>query len=307
MTGEYYRPMTQSEFLGTLFRVWLRSRLGRIGVIAFSFAAAISPAQSADNPNNGQGRQGNPKPIASWSFAQTDGSIVPDASRHGYDAVIYGEPVLEPRWGRYAALAFDGSGDNSFWGGGVQNCGLGVSKPMTQAFTRLSIEAWVRKDPTWWMPIVYRDLWDNPSGFGLYTEWSAGKAVFGHYDLTGNHSQVQSETVVQDGQWHHVVGTMEPAGIGAYIYRIYVDGKLDADQVGSLAVDEAPAGSGILKIAYPNASGADYVFQGSLDGIAIYDVALSPAQVKARFNATRPRPPSKPFPNTNALNEAESL
>jgi hypothetical protein len=83
---------------------------------------------------------------------------------------------------------------------------------------------------------------------------------------------------------------MEPAGGCGYIYRIYVDGKLDADQVGLWAVDEAPAGSGILKIAYPNASGADNPFKGALDGIAIYDVALTPAQVKARFEATRQRP-----------------
>ena len=97
---------------------------------------------------------------------------------------------------------------------------------------------------------------------------------------------------------------MEPAGGCGYIYRIYVDGKLDADQVGLWAVDEAPAGSGILKIAYPNASGADNPFQGSLDGIAIYDVALTAGQVKARFQATRQRLTSRPL--TNSLSEAPS-
>src|ERR1051325_7040228 len=163
--------MNQSEFLRALFRIWLRSRPASFAVIAFCLGTAITSAQIGDN--NGQGPQGNPKPIAAWSFAQTAGNLVPDESRHGYDAVIYGQPILEPRWGKYAGLTFDGSGDNSFWQGGAQNWGLGVRKPMTQAFTRLSIEAWVRKDPAWWMPIVYRDLWDNPSGFGLYTEWSS--------------------------------------------------------------------------------------------------------------------------------------
>jgi len=264
--------------------------------MAFSLAAATPAAQAApgqqSQPNgNGWGSGGNPKPIAAWSFAQTDGTFVPDASGHGFDATIYGAPVLEPTWGKNFALLFDGSGDNLFWSGGAQNCGLGVSKPLTQAFTQLSVEAWVRKDPAWWMPIVYRDLWDNPSGFGLYMEWTSGKAVFGHYDSIGHHSQVQSEGVVQDGQWHHVVGTLEPvAGGCGYIYRIYIDGKLDADQVGQWAVEEAPAGSGILKIAYPNASGADNPLKGAVDGIAIYDVALTAAQVQARFQATRPKP-----------------
>ena len=267
----------------------LTPRSARLALVAFCVAAAVPALQAApgQGQGNGLGRGGNPKAIAEWSFAQTDGTFVPDASGHGYDATVYGQPTLEPRWGKFVALNFDGTGDNSFWSGGAQNCGLGVSKPLTQAFTQLSIEAWVRKNPGPWMPVVYRDLWDNPSGFGLYMEWSAGKAVFGHYDLTGNHSQVQSQSVVQDGQWHHIVGTMEPAGGCGYIYRIYIDGKLDADQVGSLAVEEAPAGSGILKIAYPNASGADNPFQGAMDGILIYDFALTPAQVKNRFDATR--------------------
>jgi len=277
-----------------MFRVLFRVRVSGFVLMGLSLVVTIRAAQAApgkQSPSNGNawGSGGNPKPIAAWSFAQADGNFVPDSSGHGFDATIYGAPVLEPTWGKNVALVFDGSGDNSFWYGGAQNCGLGVSKPLTQAFTQLSVEAWVRKDPAGWMPIVLRDLWDNPSGFGLYMEWSAGKAVFGHYDSIGHHSQVQSESVVQDGQWHHIVGTLEPvAGGCGYIYRIYIDGKLDADQVGQWAVEEAP-GSGILKIAYPNSSGADHPLKGAIDGIAIYDVALTAAQVQARFQATRQR------------------
>ena len=39
--------------------------------------------------------------------------------------------------------------------------------------------------------------------------------------------------------------------------------------------------------AYPNSSGADHPYQGALDGIAIYNVALTPGEVKARFEAGR--------------------
>ena len=279
---------------GKLFKLPLKTRglaifaLGATCVIVAILAArAGQPQQQQTN----QGQPGNPKPIAAWSFAQADGTFVPDSSGHGYDATIYGQPTLEPLWHKQVALIFDGSGDNSFWQGGAQNCGLGVNKRMDQAFTSLTVEAWVRKDPAGWMPIVYRDLWDIPSGFGLYMEWSAGKAYFGHYDAIGHGSAVQSETVVQDGQWHHVVGTMQPATGSGYLFRIYVDGKLDADNagVGQWAVDAAPAKGGILKIAYPNSSGADHPLNGAVDGIAIYDFALTPGQVKARFNSTRDR------------------
>src|SRR5689334_16162873 len=74
-----------------------------------------------------------PKPIAAWSFAQANGDFVPDASGHGYDAQIYGQPQLEARWRGYVGMSFDGSGDNSFWQGGAQNCGLGVARRLNQA------------------------------------------------------------------------------------------------------------------------------------------------------------------------------
>lgn len=265
-----------------------KATLARIPIgFSLTFAALLltfhGDAQSYHRLGSG------PKPIAAWSFAQAHGDFVPDSSGHGYDAQIFGQPQPEPRWRGYVGMAFDGSGDNSFWQGGAQNCGLGVARHLNQAFTELSIEAWVRKQPAWWMPVVYRDLWDNSSGFGLYMEWSSGKAVFGHYDSIGHRSVVQSVSVVQDGQWHYVVGTMQPAAGGGYLYRIYVDGQLDAEQVGLWAVDEAPAEAGILKIAYPNASGADNPMNGALDGIAIYDVALTPAQVQAHYEATRAR------------------
>jgi hypothetical protein len=258
--------------------------------LAFWLAFAMVATQAGEDNGKGQSLQTYPQPLIAWSFADAEGTFVPDVTGHGYDATIYGQPQFVHRWDQ-VALAFDGSGDNSFWHGGVQNCGLGIDKRLTQAFNELSIAAWVRKQPAWWMPIVYRDLWDNPAGFGLYMEWTSGKAVFGHYDAIGHRSQVQSVTVVQDGHWHYVVGTMQPSTSDpGYLYRIYVDGQLDAQQVGLWAVDEASAVGGILKIAYPNITGADLPLKGSIEGVAIFDVALTGSQVKALFDATRQRP-----------------
>ena len=162
---------------------------------------------------------------------------------------------------------------------------MSIEKRLPRAFAALSVEAWLRKESAGWMSVIYRDLWDEPSGFGLYTEWSAGKAVFGHY---GNTSGVQSEHVVQDGQWHHVVGTMGPTGDGNYRYRIYVDGELDGEQTGSWSVPEAPPEGGILMIGYPNKTGAEQPYKGDVGRVTIFDVELTAAKVKARFEAQRP-------------------
>ena len=276
---QYRRVLTDfsdQPSLGNLCRANLRN----LGCVEAS--PALAEANRAV-----QFAPGEPSPLAEWSFARKDGDLVADASGHGYDAHIHGNARLVPRWGDSQALEFDGSGDNAFWRGGPQDCGLSISKRLNRGFSELSVEAWLRKTPAWWMPIISRDLWDEPSGFGLYAEWSSGKVYFGHYDKVGHGSCVQSETTVQDGRWHHVVGTMQPAGGRGYLYRIYVDGQLDREQTGTWNVEEAPPEGGVLKIAYPNATGADKPYQGALASIAIFDVALTPAQVKARFEAAR--------------------
>jgi hypothetical protein len=227
----------------------------------------------------------DPTMLMEWSLDEIKEEMLRDPTGHGYDARVCGAARLIPSWGGGKALSFDGTGDNAFWRGEAQNCGLSIEKRMTRAFTELSVEAWVRKERAGWMPVIYRDTWDEPSGFGLHMEWSAGKAVFGHY---GNTSGVQSEHEVQDGQWHHVVGTMGPTGDGNYRYRIYVDGEPDGEQTGSWGVTEASPEGGILMIAYPNNRGAERPYQGDVGRLAIFEVELTAATIKARYEAQRP-------------------
>src|SRR6185295_16821200 len=98
--------MNQSGFPGAIFRLLFRSCPAAFALIALSTASPA--AQTSGNQPNGNawGRGGTPKPIAAWSFAQTDGTFVPDSSGHGYDATVYGAPVLEPTWGKNVALVF---------------------------------------------------------------------------------------------------------------------------------------------------------------------------------------------------------
>src|SRR5438874_7843262 len=102
--------MNQTRSLRTLFRLSLRARSATVfALVAVGVAAAVIAAQAGqgqDQQKKEQPFRGHPKPIAAWSFAQADGTFVPDASDHGYDATIYGQPVLEALWHKQVALVF---------------------------------------------------------------------------------------------------------------------------------------------------------------------------------------------------------
>jgi len=95
-----------------------------------------------------------------------------------------------------------------------------------------------------------------------------------------------SVQIGNDGLWHHIVGVCDEAG--GHIY-LYMDGK----QVGSGTIT---AGSGLLSSSTPLSIGArqssnfgntnyDYQFYGSVDDVAVYNKALSAAQVQAHYYA----------------------
>ena len=93
-----------------------------------------------------------------------------------------------------------------------------------------------------------------------------------------------TKSIAGDGLWHHVVGVCDEANGHVYLY---LDGAL-------LASTTIPAGSGLLASTTPlsigarqsaNNNGTNYNFQlyGSVDDVAIYNYALSPAQVQTHY------------------------
>lgn len=272
------------------FKTMNKNIMSRLKKLSFTLSLlallSLMPTLGRAQPDRQPFGSGHFQPIAAWSFDQINADRVLDLTGNGFDALLHPGVAFTTGPDGGPALEFDGTGNNWAWFGQPQANGLSIARRLNDAFQQLSIEAWIRKQPGPWMSIVYRDLWDSPSGFGLVADWQAGRVFFGHYDQSGHKSYAVSQTVVQDGSWHHIVGTMQPAQDG-YLYRIYVDGKLDAEQVGQWGIEAAPENGGILKIAYPNASGADYPYCGALAHVAIYDKALPSGQVQARYQQTK--------------------
>ncbi|MBU6410690.1 MAG: hypothetical protein KGR98_09905, partial [Verrucomicrobia bacterium] len=102
-------------------------------------------------------------------------------------------------------------------------------------------------------------------------------------DAKGNIHNANS-TNVPDGAWHYVAGVVDEAN-GAEM--LYVDGAL-------VASNDIPVGSGVLATTVPMAIGArdgdnagDYTrqFAGTMNDVAVYNYALSPAQVLADYDS----------------------
>src|ERR1051325_7836064 len=92
--------------------------------LAFWLAFAMVATQAGEDNGKGQSLQTYPQPLIAWSFADAEGTFVPDVTGHGYDATIYDQPQFVHRWD-YVALAFDGSGANPFWTGAVRTAAWG--------------------------------------------------------------------------------------------------------------------------------------------------------------------------------------
>lgn len=108
----------------------------------------------------------------------------------------------------------------------------------------------------------------------------SGQVVFG--TRTNAINTVVSPATYLDGEWHHVVATIGPAGM-----RLYVDGELRASNPNTGSENY----NGYWRIGYDNLSGwgpttpSRYHFIGDIDEVAIYPTQLSASRVFARYVA----------------------
>jgi hypothetical protein len=115
---------------------------------------------------------------------------------------------------------------------------------------------------------------------------NSGNLIFGVWENFA--ATVSSPAAYNDGNWHHVVATIDPTNGMA----LYVDGNL----VASHAVDAsgnygfAQHYTGYWRVGSDNLNGwpsspSSSSFTGSIDDVAIYGSALSAAQVATHYAA----------------------
>ncbi|OMP30096.1 hypothetical protein BKM32_14570 [Mangrovimonas sp. DI 80] len=176
--------------------------------------------------------------------------------------------VPEPVFNKRTGLHFDGVDDY------VQ----GTTIPVSGSAAR-TVEAWVR---------TTKNSLPDQEGQSVICDWgysSSGQRFT--FNLLWNNSirletaagGVSGVTPVNDGAWHHVAAVYDPSASPKV--KVYVDGEEDAS--GNPTVNTSSY-SYATKIRLGKRVDGVNFFQGDLDEVRVWNVALTEAQIKNRMN-----------------------
>ena len=205
---------------------------------------------------------------AVWQFDEAGGTTATDSSGNANHGAISGDPARIA--GRFArSLRFDGIDDNVF-----------VAHSASLEPATVTVEGWVRGagSPGTFRYIVSQGATSCEVASYAMTTGAGGGLVF--YIANGSDDQVAlspevAPAAIWDGQWHHVAGSYDGAGV-----HLFVDGA----EVGTGTATTTSIGYGL-----PNPAALIGAFGGTcslnwagdLDAPRIWRRALSPTEIAA--------------------------
>ena len=198
-------------------------------------------------------------------------TLVTDASGNGNHGTAQRNTALLHLNGKTGgAFDLDGSTDS---------VNLGEILPM--GTNSCSISAWFKTISVAASPanaIVQNKSTAGPTNAGYRLLAPAGMVTFHIADGT-NQAVVLRGSGLNDGEWHHVVGTVDR---DTDLMKVYVDGSLSGDAVSTAAVGDITSTNdlciGSLLDTY-------HFFDGAIDNVILFDKALTAADVAALYNS----------------------
>jgi PKD repeat protein len=202
-----------------------------------------------------------------WRFGETSGRVYDYA---GTADLAVGTGVAR---GTAGAITGDADTATTFNGSGEGRASTQTAAPGPNVF---SLETWFRTSSTSGGKLVGygNQSSGNSSNYDrhLYMDES-GRLRFGVW--TGAMTTVQSAAGLNDGLWHHVVGSLNAQGLALYVDGRLVDSRSD--------VTAGQPYDGYWRIGGDSTwAGANY-FSGVLDDVAIYPAALTPGTVAEHY------------------------
>jgi len=211
--------------------------------------------------------------VAKWELEEGSGTTVVDSSGNGHTGTISGDPTWVTGVGSTGvALRMDGTGDY-------------ITIPHNAAFngtTALSVSVWAKPEVLATQYLVKKASGTSPFADGWEVGLSSSGPIFWRFnaEVSGNTYRIQSTASYPTGgsTWVHICGTWDGTTM-----RLYVNGTEAATAI------TGPAGGPVTNTLAVKISGenAGYrVFTGAMDRVAIYNHALSSAEVAALAVAT---------------------
>lgn len=243
-------------------------------------------------------------PLGYWRLDETNGLVAHDyvGGNNGvYTNVLLGQPgdrLIDV----HTAVEFGALAPSNSYVGGIP---INFS---TTSNAEFSVEAWVAGGPqTSDMGIISKGYGNGGEQFDLDTGSDGGNPNHAFRFFVRNQSGTPYEaygSIAPNGRWHHLVGVCDQSN---GVVTLYIDGVANA--TGAI-----PSGSGLLSSAYAVTFGSrtssastsyNLQFVGTNEEIAIYNYALTAAQVRNHFAAVSNLPPvfvTNPFtePGANA-------
>jgi hypothetical protein len=170
------------------------------------------------------------------------------------------------------------------------NDGLLV-RPVLQNRSNWTWEGWVYSDA--YSGHIYTE--GNPATmFQLYIEPSEDNNIFvgaWNPELPGNWMFATSSAKLSTSTWHHIALVLSDGAVGTGTLKFYVDGQFSNAapfQNGSYLSDYATIGNNCRHSYWGDVG--DGAFNGHLDKLAIFDRALSAAEIADHYNEGRDEP-----------------
>jgi hypothetical protein len=148
-----------------------------------------------------------------------------------------------------------------------------------------SFECWVKTSVTGSMAAIGRNRTDYVAARWLVGTNGSGKATFELRDNGGPNVVISGTSNIDDNEWHHILAVRDGNGD---MNKLYVDGIQEA----SIAVQYAHTFKAddplVATIGYLKGGADEMHFIGTIDEVAIFDRAVSPAEVALFYNGGSP-------------------
>jgi hypothetical protein len=254
------------------------------------FAVAAIVACSTDNgtpePTTNQVQQsvvGHPALVGEWNFSAGSGQVAADTSGNALSGQLGSTGAADdsdPTWLAVAspaalapnALSFSKSAPSDF---------VKVASSPKLEHPRISVELWMKttSDPGGGLEYLISKGGDGCTS-ASYAIYNSGTGLrFGIRDAGGTWRDSPAAplaSVINDA-WHHVVGTYDGANL-----KLYLDGSLVGQTAVATTIQYGLSSHNDLLIGTYKTASCTIGYTGAIDGVRVYNEALSASDVTAR-------------------------